>query len=223
LIYTDARDFSRAEQIARRAVELAPDSPSMQAFYRLGRALSLQGRLDESEEVHERALEHYPYDDLNRIGRARVELLRGDPAAAERTAREILSNGPSGTANLLLVYTLSEQGRYDAAAKVAREIASRDPRRESQAALAWTLVAGELDLDEGVALAERALGLRESPHASAYVESYVAPPRHSLGLAYLKRGDYERAAAMLSTATSENPERASIRRHLEQARAKLAD
>ena len=105
--------------------------------------------------------------------------------------------------------------------KVAREIVSRDPRRETQTLLSWVLIAGELDVDEGVALAEKALGLRESPHASAYVEHYVAPPQHGLGLAYLKRGEYDRAVGMLRTAAAERPDRPSIRQDLERAREKL--
>jgi len=119
----------------------------------------------------------------------------------------------------LLGYALAEQEKFGEAAKVARSLVSESPVREHQALLAWVLIAGELDLDEGMRVAEKALGLRTDPHASTYAESYVPSARHALGLAHLKRGDHAKAVAMLQTAAAERPDRGSIRTGLEQARA----
>ena len=47
----------------------------------------------------------------------------------------------------------------------------------------------------------------------------LAPAEHTLGLAYLKKGSYERAAALLQESIRISPDRQLTRVHLEQARA----
>ena len=95
----------------------------------------------------------------------------------------------------------------------------RDPRREAHTLLAWVLIAGELDLLQGIDLAEQALGMRAHPFERAHTFTFQASPRHCLGLAYLKQGERDRAASMLRTAAAERPDRTLIREHLRQAEA----
>jgi hypothetical protein len=119
-----------------------------------------------------------------------------------------------------LAYALADQGDFRAAELEARRALEMARARSSMTVLAWILVAGERDLDEGVRLAEEARAI-----PAVFVEraapAYEATPEHTIALAHMKRGEWSRAVALLEHAASMNPQRGLIREHLAESRARL--
>jgi len=217
LAYLDAGQLGRAEGVLRQALALAPEVPRPYLSHRLAAILELQGRTEEAgivlQQSHEAAPEAYDLLHLSRLA-----LLQGNPQQAERDSRAFLEHGPHAQASSLLASALCEQGRYADAVPVARSVVARYPVQESYALLAWTLIAGDIDVDEGISLSETALALPPDPRQGQNFP-FMPSPRHCLGLAYLKRGEFDKASSMLATAASERPDRLLIQKHLKEARA----
>ena len=94
---------------------------------------------------------------------AHLLVMRGDYRGAEEELRRYLGQGPQIGASRLLVHALCGLDRDSDALPIARTVLERDPRQEDHALVAWVLIAGELDLDEGIALAEKAMKLESPP------------------------------------------------------------
>ena len=137
--------------------------------------------------------------------------------------RELLEDGPRHR-DALLVLSLALAGRdeWSSAADVARRVTAMDPDRESQEILAWALIAGALDIDEGIRVAELALTLPADPFRENTVLPVVPSAEHALGLAQLRRGEYIAAIKTLEHAAELRPDRESIREDLSEARLKAA-
>jgi hypothetical protein len=86
--------------------------------------------------------------------------------------------------------------------------------------LAWILIAGDIDVEEGRVLAEKARTLPVS--WSRPVDMAAAPWRpsveHALGLAHLKQGRPEEAIPFLKEAARMQPRRTQVQEHLRQTR-----
>ena len=91
--------------------------------------------------------------------------------------------------------------------------------------------AGDLDIDRGIREARQALELLDPHFTHMYgqlrpgiekrVSPWWPPAEHSLGLAYLKKKDARSAVEYLQRAAVISPERESVQRDLERARALL--
>lgn len=96
-----------------------------------------------------------------------------------------------------------------------------DASFECQNLLAWVLIAGGFDIDRGTMLAEKALKSRLSIHTEvARYYPFYALPEHSLGLACLKKGQYQKAIGYLEQAAQLLPDRPAIKEDLQLARKK---
>jgi len=219
--YMGAGRFDDAEAEVRSALDVMPETAAPDLQARLGLILMLRGEHDEARAVLESGLERTPADAGLAVVRAANELARGDAAAAERRLRALLSTGPDeARAHRLLAYALAEQGRYGEAEPHARRQFAMDPSRDGHVALAWVLIAGDLDREAGLELAERATERAEIPYAVASRLPFVPPIEECLGRAYLEQGRYAEAVRLLQAAQSLRPDRPSIRSGLERARAR---
>jgi tetratricopeptide (TPR) repeat protein len=80
------------------------------------------------------------------------------------------------------------------------------------------LVAGELDLDRGIAMAEAGRAIPPRPNELVLFLPQP-PPEHALGLARLKQGRLAEAVSLLEAAARLKPNRALIQQHLAEARS----
>ena len=125
---------------------------------------------------------------------------------------------------ILLGYLFAEQKRYAEAQTFAQKSLSMDSSFASYNLLAWVLIAGELDIARGIVMGQRALDSKPKDWAeTARIYSYVALPEHSLGLAYLKKGEYEKAVSYLEQTAERAPQRQAIRDDLQLSRHKLQE
>ena len=221
--YIGAGRFAEAEAEVRQAIGLKSERVALDLQGRLGWILMLQGKYGDARAALERGVEQSPSNARLALFHAANDLARGDSTAAERRARDLLSTGPArALTHRVLAYALAEQGRFREAEPHARRQLAMAPNREGFVALAWILIAGNLDREEGVELAEQALEIAETPHAAGWRLPYIPSPHECIGLAYLEEGRYDRAVELLETAQKLRPDRASIRTRLDEARAGAA-
>jgi hypothetical protein len=90
---------------------------------------------------------------------------------------------------------------------------------DSHNLLAWVLVAGEIDLDEGITAAEKALEIPPEYGDLSWITPFVPCPEHTLGLAQWKKGETQQAIEWLEKAAEVRPNRTLIQDHLAQVRA----
>jgi len=93
-----------------------------------------------------------------------------------------------------------------------------DSTRASDETLAWILISGELDIDAGIAAAARAAALPILFGSSIHDFDHNVPAEHSLGVAWLRKGDPKKAVEYLTLAASMLPDRDAIKRDLARAR-----
>ncbi len=225
--YADSDRPERVDELIAEAMSLDGEHVHPDASYTLACAALRAGRLDEAENAFRSCISAGHPKSMRQadcvLGLAAAALLRGDAKVAEKRVRDLLSDGLRySRAYRLLAWSLAEQERYPEAATFAAKAMEMDPGLQSGSALAWTLVAGGTELAQGTKLARDATagpGDRWDPTRTL---AFVAPPEHTLGLAALKQERYEEAVGYLERAAEIRPERASIRRHLEEARDRLA-
>jgi serine/threonine protein kinase/tetratricopeptide (TPR) repeat protein len=222
-VFMLAGEFDRALDRIRQAESLLPGLPMpMLAALRVW-ALTKLDRIDEATTVLRQALQTSPRHWLLNIEDAGIHLAEGDPAGAEQIARGILKTGPAHSEVFALLATaLAEQGRHKQGLEFARRQAAMNPGRTGKTLLAWVLIDGDLDVEEGIRLAEEARELPTGLGHATLTLPYHASPEHCLGLAYLKRGDHVKAAGFLQEAAELRPDRPSIDEHLRQAVARRA-
>jgi len=156
--------------------------------------------------------------DLGAIG-----ILQKDYATAEKHLRKALTiDSTYAQAHRELGYLFAEQKRYAEARTFSEKALSVDSSFASYTLMAWILITEELDIDRGIAFAEKALHSKPDDWPQAVeVYSYFAIPEHTLGLAYLKKGECKKAVQYLEQAAAFAPERQAIRNDLQLARQKL--
>ena len=154
-----------------------------------------------------------------------IGILERNFSSADNHLRQAISIDSTYTrAYQHLGYVLAAQGRFSEAQAFCEKAISLDSSFASYNLLAWVLIAGELDIKQGVSFAEKALDSKPENWADqvdAY--SYLAIPEHSLGLAYLKKGDHEKAVQYLEQAAEFQPDRQAIKDGLLMAMGKLEE
>ena len=186
------------------------------------------GDLEAAEEYFRVASESQPGHIQPKIGIAAVHLARIQPAEAERICLEMLKGRVEAPVLRWLSIALAEQGRFEEAESAARRAASMHPSPVNKTHLAWALIAGDGDLEEGTRLATEALEIYagmfkgETLFRQRHLElEFVPSPEHCLGLAAVKKGEIEKGIALLEEAAELRPDRLRIREDLQKARALL--
>jgi len=121
-----------------------------------------------------------------------------------------------------LGWSLHHQHKNREALTFAEKALAADTSFANLNLIARVLVAGGIDLERGMTMAEKAVAAKPrgwSRWAVSY--HYLALPEHTLGLAYLKKGDFEKAVQHLEQAIEFAGERQAIRVDLQLARQKL--
>jgi tetratricopeptide (TPR) repeat protein len=213
-------DRSLEVLLRAEALDAAVTDYDIELSRRLAHALMQQGQLNRARSVLESGLQAEPTSLELRAGLAVLQLLEGDAAGAEAAARELLEITPHRFFIQMVAYALSEQGKYGEALTWAERAREMSPSRVTTTLVAWILIRGNLDVDRGIDLALAAQqitpGFRDRPDTFTFVPS----PEHCLGLAYLKRGDFDRAEQMLTRAAQLRPDRVQIREDLQKAKAR---
>ncbi|MDX1389106.1 MAG: tetratricopeptide repeat protein, partial [Acidobacteriota bacterium] len=214
-------EIERAAEIGEKAVALDPGKNQTGPRFALAAARMYQGRFDDAERLVSDVLRTHPNDDDTLDLQGAILMARGDLDGAERLYREALENRPptaSKHANLATV--LGELGRYDEAVPYARKALEMEPNRTNHALLSCFLIAGDIDVDEGVGVARRGLDVLASVNERMTKSIPTVPPvEECAGLGHLARGESRKAVAMLEKAAELSPDRAVIREYLEEARA----
>ena len=217
--YVQLGMYSEAEAASRRALALGPEGGEAEVFSVHARGLMHQGRYDEAIATIDDGLRIGPEDFGLHAWRIVIDLLQEDHASARRSTEELLQSGSKHKIVYhLMAYALAGEGHWDEAVSYARRALDMDPGRRSHTLLAWLLIAGDVDIDLGVELAEKARTIAPPLLDRAELFPFVPSPEHALGLAHLERGNHTRAAALLERAADLRPDRGSIREHLARAR-----
>jgi len=183
----------------------------------------LQGDREQARMVFEEVVARGEGGSNPHIGLTALDLLDGRPADAERRLIERQETAPVASHSLRwLALTRAEQGRWEDAVGPARRAAEMNPGAANLTQLTWILVAGELDVDEGLALARQVIESRNPWHPD-YTATFPFTPsaEHAVGLALVKRGEVREGIAMLEEAARLRPDRAGIRADLQRASALL--
>jgi tetratricopeptide (TPR) repeat protein/predicted Ser/Thr protein kinase len=175
------------------------------------------GRYDEAVRHHERARAIRPVtvDEWGLVYRWDA----GDVAGAERTIRGWLADGPVKRSMYeALAAVLVDQGRFEEALPVAEKCLAMEDNRQTNGIVAWVLVAGDLDLERGIELAEAGRAIPQTAWEPGLYAPAWPSPEHALGLARLKQGRFDEAVGILEEAARLRPRRTRIQEHLAAAR-----
>lgn len=167
-----------------------------------------------------RASEHWA-----ELMRTQVAMVRKNYAVAERHARRALRLNPDESPQtlIMLAYAAALQKHYQEARLHAENAMAMAPSFQSKNVLAWILVVGDIDVDRGLELAGQETGWTFWPEFGEQPYSFYAWPEETLGLAYLKRGEYTRAAEYLEQTLKVHPDRESSLKYLQEARKGRSD
>jgi tetratricopeptide (TPR) repeat protein len=215
--------FERAEELVRQALSLGSSAEIEWYWGFLVGQLMAQQKYAEAEDTLERirslrAGSLAPWQQRQEV---RLALGRGDADAGARLALQHLSRRPLMRADLMLAArALAAAERFAEAEPHARKAFSMNPENGAHRLLAWILIAGDIDIDEGLALAEKARTLHTHWSVPAILAANPWQPsiEHSLGLGYLKQGRRAEAIPLLEKAAALQPRRTLIQEHLQQAR-----
>ncbi len=226
LLFRDTGNYERMLETAQRHKALGEDAD---AYYFLGSAYERLHRYDEAIFNLEKALaiandEPAIYHELGY-----VYYLQGNFSSAEKAFEEALPFDSRKAMTRYLLSNLLKQKRLGEAETLARKFLTENPVFHGYNLLAWVLVAGQIDLVEGISWAQKALNSKTEaavPMTSTNNENlvrafpYFPLPEHVLGLAYLQKGQFKEALSYLEQAIALAPLRQSINDDLEKARQK---
>jgi len=189
----------------------------------LGWTALLQDDREQARTVFEEVVERGEGGSNPHLGLAALDLLEGRPAEAEQRLAERQETAPVASHSLRwLALTRAEQGRWEEAVGPARQATGMNPSAENFTQLAWILVAGDLDVEEGLILARRAIENRSPWYPEIYARFPFTPSaEHTVGLALVKRGEVREGIAMLEEASQLRPDRPRIREDLQRASSLL--
>ncbi|MEZ5358874.1 MAG: protein kinase [Candidatus Zixiibacteriota bacterium] len=210
--YNNIDEFQRAFDIVERRYQA--DTTNTNNIFSMGSTLESLGRLDEAEGYLEKAYEKDRRDEDYLVRLIGVNIRQNDFSTAEKwlaVADNVASN--SSAIQRMHGYYLSMRRDYKRAAEYAEQALELNDGFFSYNLLGWILVAGEIDIDRGLEYGQIAL---DNPPASspfdAYVthSPYVPLPQHTVGLGYMKRGDYQKALPLLEKAHELRPDDRNI-------------
>jgi tetratricopeptide (TPR) repeat protein len=154
-----------------------------------------------------------------------IGILLKDYDYAENHLREALAlDSTQSQPYLQLGYLYAEQKRYTEATRLATKALKLDSSFANYNLAAMILVAGDIGLERGRSLAQKALALKPDDwRENLETYPYLAIPEHTLGLTHYKNGDYETALQYLEQAVAFAPERQDIRDDLQIAKQKVQE
>jgi tetratricopeptide (TPR) repeat protein len=214
--------MEHATDLFGRAAALDNSRRNPSAHMALGLCHLIQGDYEQAETALEAAMNvEYPEQNPTLV-MAACKVLLGDPDEAERLTRAALRILPDAMTRgtLGLIHMLQE--RYEEALPIAVESVALDSTRASHEFLAWVLIAGDIDIERGMQEARVALALPMSASEIGPKLPFWPLADHSVGLAYLKKGQPELAVPHLRRATELLPARMSARADLQRAESELA-
>ncbi len=229
LLFRDTANYERMLEIAQRNKSLGDDAD---AYYFLGSAYERLHRYDEAIFNLEKALAlaRDDPDIYHELGY--VYYLQGNFSSAEKAFKEALPfDSRKAMTQYLLGNLFLKQKRLREAEALARKFLAENSGFHGYNLLAWVLIAGKIDLDEGISWAQKALNSKAEavvPMTATNYENlarafpYFPLPEHALGMAYLQSGQYKAAVDYLEQASALAPLRQGIKDDLENARKKLA-
>ena len=219
------RQYVEAEKIFHEGLDLHPDHAGFLNGMRV--TVLESNKHEEAKRYSEKllaievalTLKRAVHSSLGSIG-----ILLNDYNYAEKHFRNALTIDSTHTQAIRgMGYLFAVQENWAEADKYALQALALDSSFANYNLAGWVLVSGEIDLDRGIAFAEKALNSKPENWAhGADVYSYLAIPEHTIGLAYLKKDEYEKAVQYLEQAAAFAPQRQAIRDDLQRARGKLA-
>jgi Tfp pilus assembly protein PilF len=215
--------YAEAEGIFLKGLERDPQyRPILDGMVRLKIEVRDYETAKRYAEKHKEA--HAQYRKYGMIQLAQINLLQKNYPAAEKHLRETVTfDSTYAPAYQLLAYLSAAQEHYNDARRYAEKSLKLESSFASQSLLAWVLIVGGLDVAQGIAFAQKAFESKPEDYShTAKVYSYLAIPEHTLGLAYLKKGEHEKAVQYLEQAAFA-PERQNIRDDLQAAKQKLQE
>ncbi len=217
-----SKKYTEAEQFFLKGLTLRANHPAI---------LNGLAQLDIKRKNYE-AAERYASDSLKafpiakkRVGQSlgQIDILRKDYANAEKRLKESLAfDSYDSWTYRLLGYLFAEQKRFPEAERYAQKAVALDSSFDNDNLLAWVLVVGGVGNGRGIMLAQKALKDKPDDYAdTAASYPFYALPEHTLGLAYLKNGQYQKAVEFLEKAAQLVPDRQGVKEDLQAARKKL--
>lgn len=217
--YVRTGHFAEAADMFRTATKSKLAERRATAHEGLGWTLLCQGQIDAAENMFQEGLKRGYDHGQSLAGLATVSFSRGNLEQSEAFIMRAMTEArPHTQTQRMLAYLKADQGMNEDALAIAQQTVAADSTRESLELLAWVSVAGDLDLTGGIELAQAAMAIPRS--AFFDINKFLAmpaPAEHTLGLAYLKQGDPEKAVAYLEQAAAYQPNRQSVQRDLERA------
>ncbi len=215
--------FAEAVEFIRKALDLDPNWGIL--WCELGGIFYDQEDFVQAERAYRTALDIDPESVRVKTELLILYLLMKDYAAAERQLRELLSTDTTNPRiNRYMGFLFAEQERFAEAEVFAQMSVAVDSSFNNINLLAWVLIAGEKDVERGFALAQNVFEIKPENYMEMSRKfPFVPVPEHTLGLAYMKKGQYKEAQQFLKQAAERFPKRQKIHDDLLLAQRKMRE
>lgn len=211
--YREQKQWADAERVTREASTKYPDDKILKLM--LATQLADNGKADEGIQMAKSLLKNTPDDRETYIGLSQIyaRLKRWKESEDALTQAEKLSARSEDKETVLFLQAsdYERQKKYDQAEQLFRQILQDDPNNaQNLNYLGYMLADRNIHLEEALTLIKKAVAL--DPQNSAYLDS--------LGWAYFRTGDYDKAEENLRKAVEKSPNDATMQDHLGELYAK---